>query len=135
MTLTQAGRHPELWQAACDMFGPYNLFTFLERIPETWKTYFHMALGHPERDTEFLTERSPSTYRHQRACPLLVIQGANDPRVVERESRDVVEQLRAQGKQVEYIVYTDEGHDVLKYPNKVDCYTRITEFFRARLKP
>jgi len=135
MTLTLAGRHPELWQAAVDMFGPYNLFTFMERIPETWKTYFYMALGHPEQDKEFLTERSPSTYLSQLACPLLVIQGANDPRVVERESRDVVEQLRAQGKEVEYIVYADEGHDVIRYPNKVDCYSRITEFFKARLNP
>ncbi|MFO7632417.1 MAG: prolyl oligopeptidase family serine peptidase, partial [Caldilinea sp.] len=102
MTLTQAGRHPELWKAACDMFGPYNLLTFMERIPEAWKTYFYMAVGHPEKDKAFLTERSPSTYLHQLACPLLVIQGANDPRVVERESRDVVEHLRAQGKEVEY---------------------------------
>ncbi|HAJ38682.1 MAG TPA: S9 family peptidase [Chloroflexi bacterium] len=135
MTLTLAGRHPELWRAAVDMFGPYNLFTFMERIPETWKTYFYMALGHPEKDRAFLIERSPSTYLHQLACPLLVIQGANDPRVVERESRDVVEQLRAQGKDVEYIVYADEGHDVLKYPNKVDCYSRITEFFKTHLNP
>lgn len=135
MTLTLAGRHPELWKAACDMFGPYNLFTFMDRLPETWKTYFYMALGHPERDREFLTERSPSTYLSQLACPLLVIQGANDPRVVERESRDVVEQLRAQGKDVEYIVYADEGHDVIKYANKVDCYGRITDFFRAQLNP
>lgn len=64
-----------------------------------------------------------------------MVQGANDPRVVERESRDVVEQLRAQGKDVDYIVYTDEGHDIIKYANKVDCYTRITEFFRTHLKP
>lgn len=135
MTLTLAGRHPELWKAACDMFGPYNLFTFMERIPEAWKTYFYMAVGHPEKDKAFLTERSPSTYLHQLACPLLVIQGANDPRVVERESRDVVEQLREQGKDVEYIVYHDEGHDIIKYPNKVDCYTRITEFFKQQLQP
>ena len=135
MTLTLAGRHPELWKAACDMFGPYNLFTFMERIPEAWKTYFYMAVGHPERDKEFLTERSPSTHLHQLACPLLVIQGANDPRVVERESRDVVEQLRGQGKQVDYVVYHDEGHDIIKYPNKVDCYTRITEFFKQQLQP
>ena len=117
------------------MFGPYNLFTFMERLPETWKTYFYQVLGHPERDQAFLTERSPSTYLSQLACPLLVIQGANDPRVVERESRDVVEELRAQGKAVEYIVYADEGHDVIKYVNKVDCYTRITDFFRAHLTP
>jgi len=117
------------------MFGPYNLFTFMERIPEAWKTYFYMAVGHPETDKEFLIDRSPSTHLHQLACPLLVIQGANDPRVVERESRDVVEQLRGQGKEVEYIVYQDEGHDIIKYPNKVDCYTRITEFFKLHLRP
>ena len=64
---------------------------------------------------------------------MLVIQGANDPRVIERESRDVVEQLRAQGKQVEYIVYSDEGHDVIKFPNKVDCYNRIVDFFTEQL--
>lgn len=135
MTLTLAGRHPDLWKAACDMFGPYNLFTFMERIPETWKTYFYMAVGHPEKDRDFLIERSPSTYLHQLACPLLVIQGANDPRVVERESRDVVDQLRNHGKQVDYVVYPDEGHDIIKYPNKVDCYTRITEFFKQHLRP
>ena len=135
MTLTLASRHPELWRAAVDMFGPYNLFTFMERIPETWKTYFYMALGHPDKDKAFLTERSPSTYLHQLACPLLVIQGANDPRVVERESRDVVEQLCSQGKAVEYLVYADEGHDVIKYPNKADCYSRITDFFRTHLNP
>ncbi|MGH2542874.1 MAG: alpha/beta hydrolase family protein, partial [Ardenticatenaceae bacterium] len=50
MTLTLAGRHPDLWRAACDMFGPYNLLTFMARIPETWKTYFYHAVGHPEKD-------------------------------------------------------------------------------------
>jgi pimeloyl-ACP methyl ester carboxylesterase len=133
MTLTLAGRHPELWKAAVDMFGPYSLFTFLERIPETWKTYFYMALGDPVKDKDFLTDRSPSTHLPNLACPMLVIQGANDPRVIERESRDVVEQLRAQGKQVEYIVYSDEGHDVIKFPNKVDCYNRIVDFFTEQL--
>ena len=98
MTLTLAGRHPELWQAAVDMFGPYNLFTFIDRLPEAWKTYFHQAVGHPERDHDILVERSPSTYLDNLACPLLVIQGANDPRVVERESRDVVETLQGHGK-------------------------------------
>ena len=135
MTLTLAGRHPELWQAAVDMFGPYNLFTFIDRLPETWKTYFYIALGHPERDHDFLRERSPSTHLGNLACPLLVMQGANDPRVVERESRDVVEQLQAQGKEVEYVVYADEGHDVLKFANKVDCYSRIVSFFAAHLQP
>ena len=133
MTLTLAGRHPERWKAAVDMFGPYDLFTFMERLPETWKTYFYLAVGHPEKEADFLRERSPSTYMHNLACPMLVIQGAHDPRVTERESRDVVEQLRAQGKSVDYIVYADEGHDVITYANKVDCYSRIADFFLANL--
>ncbi len=133
MTLILAGCHPRLWKAACDMFGPYSLFTFLERLPETWQTYFHLALGHPERDREFLTERSPNTHLHQLACPLLVIQGRNDPRVNAAESRDLVEQLRVQGKQVEYLEFENEGHDVLKYENKVRCYKEIVRFFSEHL--
>jgi pimeloyl-ACP methyl ester carboxylesterase len=133
MTLTLAARHPELWSAAVDMFGPYDLITFSQRIPESWKPYFELVIGHPERDREFLTERSPRTYMQQIRCPLLVIQGKNDPRVIERESRDVVEQLQVAGKQVDYLVFEDEGHDVLKYANRVTCYTAITEFFKKYL--
>jgi pimeloyl-ACP methyl ester carboxylesterase len=135
MTLTLAGRHPELWKAACDLFGPYNLFTFLDRLPETWKTYFYLSIGHPVRDRDLLAERSPSTHLHNLSCPLLVIQGANDPRVVEAESRDLVETLRSQGKTVEYLVFADEGHDVIKYENKVICYNRIAAFFAEHLQP
>lgn len=135
MSLTLAARHPELWAAAVDMFGPYDLVTFSQRIPETWKPYFALALGDPEKDREFLLERSPATHIHQLACPLLVIQGKNDPRVVERESRDLVERLRGQGKNVEYLLFEDEGHDVLKHPNRVRCYHAITEFFEKHLRP
>jgi len=136
MTLTMAMRHPELWKAAVDMFGPYDLLTsFLERIPETWKPYFYEALGHPVKDREFLEERSPKTYFRQLLAPMLVIQGANDPRVIEAESRDVVESLRASGKDVEYLVFEDEGHDVIKYDNKVRCYNAITDFFKKHLQP
>jgi pimeloyl-ACP methyl ester carboxylesterase len=133
MTLTLATRHPELWSAAVDMFGPYDLITFSQRIPESWKPYFELAIGHPERDRDFLLERSPRTYMQQIRCPLLVIQGRNDPRVIERESRDVVEQLRAAGKQVDYLVFEDEGHDVLKYANRVTCYTTIAAFFKEHV--
>ncbi|MCX7707051.1 MAG: prolyl oligopeptidase family serine peptidase, partial [Anaerolineae bacterium] len=133
MTLTLVGRHPELWKAAVDMFGPYNLLTFLERIPETWKTYFHLAVGHPERDRDFLVERSPSTHLHNLACPLLVIQGRNDPRVRADESRDLVEALRSQGKQVEFLVFENEGHDVTRFENKVRCYNEIVRFFGEHL--
>jgi dipeptidyl aminopeptidase/acylaminoacyl peptidase len=133
MTLTLAGRHPELWSAAVDMFGPYDLTTAVERMPETWKPYFKLALGDPETDRDFLVERSPRTYIDALSCPLLVIQGKNDPRVVELESRDLVDELRAQGKDVEYLLFEDEGHDVLKLPNRVRCYDAIAGFFAAHL--
>jgi pimeloyl-ACP methyl ester carboxylesterase len=135
MTLTMAGRHPELWSAAVDMFGPYDLVTFSERIPETWKPYFKVAIGDPsfEEDRKHLVEMSASTYLHQIDCPLLVIQGRNDPRVVERESRDVVETLRAAGKDVDILVFENEGHDVLKFENRVICYNTITDYFKKHL--
>jgi len=135
MTLTLAGRHPELWRAACDMFGPYNLFTFIDRLPETWKTYFYLAIGHPDEDREFLVDRSPRTHLHQLACPMLVIQGANDPRVREAESHDLVDELRERGKEIDYLVFENEGHDVIKFENKVRCYNEIVGFFARHLKP
>ena len=133
MTLTLAFRHPDLWKAAVDMFGPYDLLTFIDRIPETWKPYFKIAVGDPEKDQAELTERSPKTYMHQLSAPMLVIQGGNDPRVVERESRDLVEQLRDAGKSVDYLMFEDEGHDMVKFENRVRCYNAITDFFKARL--
>ena len=133
MTLTLAARHPELWRAAVDMFGPYDLFTFMDRIPETWKPYFALAVGDPEKDADFLTERSPKTHISDISCPLLVIQGQNDPRVIERESRDVVDQLRGLGRDVDYLVFEDEGHDVLKLGNRVRCYDAIVGFFEQHL--
>jgi dipeptidyl aminopeptidase/acylaminoacyl peptidase len=135
MTLTLAGRHPELWSAAVDMFGPYDLFTFMDRLPETWKPYFAIAVGDPKKDIEFLTERSPRTHIEQITCPLLVIQGQNDPRVVEQESHDLVDHLRGIGKTVDYLMFDNEGHDVLKFENRVSCYNAITNYFIKYLKP
>jgi len=133
MTLMLAARHPELWRGAVDMFGPYDLLTFMDRIPETWKPYFALAVGDPEKDGNFLIDRSPRTHIRDISCPLLVVQGQNDPRVVERESRDVVEELRGLGHEVEYLVFEDEGHDVLKLANRVRCYDAIVGFFSQHL--
>lgn len=133
MALTLAGRHAERWKATCAMFGPYDLLSWLDRVPETHKTYYHEAIGHPVRDREHLLERSPSTYFDHLACPLLVIQGALDPHVLERESAALVDTLRARGKAVDYLVFDDEGHDVVRPANKATCYTRIVDFFIEHL--
>jgi prolyl oligopeptidase PreP (S9A serine peptidase family) len=137
MTLMQAGMHPDLWKASCDMFGPYDLLTFLARIPETWKPYFKIALGDPEKPEEraFLVERSPKTHLHNMSAPMLVIQGRNDPRVVAAESEDLVRELKSNGKDIELLIFEDEGHDVLKYENRVACYNAITDFFAKHLNP
>jgi len=137
MTLTLAGRHPGLWSAACDMFGPYDLITFCERLPETWKPYFKIALGDPatSEGCAFLTERSPKTYLDNLSCPMLVIQGRNDPRVVAKESEELVADLKKKGKNIRLLVFEDEGHDVLKYANRVTCYNAIADFFAKYLKP
>jgi dipeptidyl aminopeptidase/acylaminoacyl peptidase len=135
MTLMLAGRHPELWSAAVDMFGPYDLTTFAERTPPTWKPFLALTLGDPGADADFFRERSPRTYVDAIRCPLLVIQGRNDPRVVEVESADLVAELRAAGKTVEYLVFEDEGHDVLKLANRIRCYETIAGFFDKHLQP
>ena len=137
MTLMQAGMHPDLWKASCDMFGPYDLVTFSERIPETWKPYFKISIGNidiPEERAD-LVARSPKTHLHNMSAPMLVIQGRNDPRVVAAESEDLVRQLKEKGKDIELLVFEDEGHDVLKYENRVTCYNAITDFFTKYLKP
>jgi pimeloyl-ACP methyl ester carboxylesterase len=137
MTLMLAGRHPDLWKASCDMFGPYDLITFSERIPETWKPYFKIALGDTEKPEEydFLVERSPKTHLPNMTAPMLVIQGRNDPRVVAAESEDLVNHLKAKGKDLELLIFEDEGHDVLKYENRVRCYNAIADFFAKHLNP
>ena len=137
MTLMQAGMHPDLWAASCDMFGPYDLLTFSDRIPETWKPYFKLSIGDPEKPEEraLLVERSPKTHLQNMSAPMLVIQGRNDPRVVAKESEDLVRELKEKGKDIELLIFEDEGHDVLKYENRVTCYNAIADFFAKHLNP
>ena len=135
MTLMLVSRHPDLWKAACDMFGPYDLIAFIYRLPETWRTFFYLSVGHPEKDKEFLTERSPKSYLKNVKCPMLILQGRNDPRVLAAESREVAENLKANGVETEFLIFEDEGHDVIKFKNKMLCYTKIVGFFKKHLNP
>jgi dipeptidyl aminopeptidase/acylaminoacyl peptidase len=94
-------------------------------------------LGDPDvpEERQFLVERSPRTYIENLGAPMLVIQGKNDPRVIEQESRDLVDHLNSIGKQIEYLMFENEGHDVLKFENRVICYNAITDFFKKFLIP
>lgn len=128
MTLLLHGRHPEYWRACVDIFGPSNLFTFYNSVPDFWKPMMDAWLGNPERDKEKMTEDSPITYLKNMTKPMLVIQGANDPRVVKAESDQIVEALRAQGTEVEYMVLEDEGHGFSRVENEIAVYSRMLDF-------
>lgn len=128
MTLLLAGRHPEYFRAAVDIFGPSNLFTFLDSVPEHWKPMMRQWLGDPVEDKERLTKDSPITYLEQMTKPMLVIQGANDPRVVKAESDQIVAALKERGVAAEYLVLEDEGHGFSKKENEIKVNRLILDF-------
>ena len=87
-------------------------------------------VGHPERDKEKLIEYSPITYLDGMTKPMLVIQGANDPRVVKEESEKIVQSLRQKGRNVEYMLMEDEGHGFSKKENEIAAFRKIQSFLK-----
>lgn len=128
MTLLLAGRNPDYFRAAIDIVGVSNLFTFYHSVPEHWKPIMERWIGDPERDQERFVKDSPITYLDQMVNPMLIIQGANDPRVVKEESDQIVDALRTKGRDVEYLVFDDEGHGITKKANEKIAYAKIVEF-------
>jgi dipeptidyl aminopeptidase/acylaminoacyl peptidase len=128
LSLLLFGRHPERFRACIDVCGPANLFTFIESCPDHWKARMDSWIGNPVKDRERLVEHSPITYVDQISNPLLVIQGANDPRVKKSESDQMVEALRNKGIPVDYIVFEDEGHGFSKKENERLAYQAISQF-------
>jgi dipeptidyl aminopeptidase/acylaminoacyl peptidase len=132
-TLTCVTRLPEYWAAAVDLVGPSNLHTFVRAVPPTWLRFMAKWVGDPDTEEDFLRERSPITYVDQVRAPLLVLQGAKDPRVVQAESDQMVERLRELGREVEYVVFEDEGHGFTRYANEVRGYRLTVEWFERHL--
>jgi dipeptidyl aminopeptidase/acylaminoacyl peptidase len=131
--LTCVTRLPDYWAAAVDIFGPSNLVTFAKAVPPTWKRFIARFVGDPETEADFLLERSPITYVDNVRTPLLVIQGATDPRVVKNESDQLVEKLRSLGREVEYVVFDDEGHGFTKRPNELKSARLAAEWLEQHL--
>ena len=129
MALLLHGRHPDYFKAVVDIFGVSNLFSFYDSVPEFWKPMMKTWIGDPIEDKERFTRDSPITYLETMTKPMLVIQGANDPRVVKAESDQIVESLRAQGTEVEYLVFEDEGHGFSKKENEIKVSERVLAFF------
>ncbi len=90
-------------------------------------------MGHPERDADLLREVSPLFHAERIRAPLLIGQGANDPRVRRQESLQIVEALRRLGREVEYVEYPDEGHGFFRPENRLDFYRRAEKFLARYL--
>ena len=132
-TLSCISRLPEYWAAAVDAFGPSNLVTAGKAVPPTWQRMMAAWVGDPETEVDFLLSRSPITYVDQIRTPLFVIQGANDPRVVQGESDQIVEQLRQRGIDIRYDVYPDEGHGFTKRANELNALRDAATFMEQHL--
>ncbi|WP_282020594.1 S9 family peptidase [Planomicrobium okeanokoites] len=128
MALLLHGRHPEYFKAVVDIFGVSDLFTFYNSVPEHWKPMMERWIGNPERDKERFIKDTPTTYLDGMIKPMLVIQGAKDPRVVKEESDQIVAKLQEAGRDVEYLVLDDEGHGFSRKENEIEVYSRMLEF-------
>jgi len=127
---------PDLYACGVDIVGPSSLLTFMYTIPPYWKPLepiFFNRVGHPEKDKEFLKSRSPLFHIDKVNRPLLIAQGANDPRVNKAESLQMVDALKKAGKVVEYHEYPDEGHGFARPENRMDFYAKAEKFLGTHI--
>ncbi|MDJ0570655.1 MAG: S9 family peptidase [Pleurocapsa sp. MO_192.B19] len=127
---------PEVFACGVDIVGPSNIITLMQSIPPYWKplmAMFQHRVGNLETEKEFLKSRSPLFFVDNIQKPLLIGQGANDPRVKEAESEQIVDVMRQTGKPVEYVLYTDEGHGFARPENRLHFYALAEEFLAKHL--
>ena len=129
---------PDRYAAAVDYVGVSNLFTFLESMPPYWKPMIDMMyemVGNPqtEEGKRALHDASPLFFADRIVTPLLVAQGANDPRVKQAESDQIVEALRARGVDVKYMLKENEGHGFHNEENQFEFYEAMDEFLAEHL--
>lgn len=132
--LSAAAFTPDLFKAAVAVVGPSNLISFIQTTPAYWAAdleNIYLRVGHPEKDAGFLKSRSPLFSVNQIKTPLLIAQGANDPRVKKSESDQIVEALKKHGIQHEYLLFEDEGHGFAKPENQM-LFFKTAENFLAR---
>lgn len=133
MVLAALAFRPDAFDVGIDIFGVANWVRTLQSIPPWWESfraYLVKEMGEFD-DTEYLESISPLFHADRIRKPLLVLQGANDPRVLKVESDEIVEAVRANGVPVEYVVFDDEGHGFVKKENQAEGYRAILEFLNA----
>jgi dipeptidyl aminopeptidase/acylaminoacyl peptidase len=134
--LVGAAFTPDVFCCAVDIVGPSNLKTLLETIPPYWVpmiAQLYRRVGDPATDEEFLWSRSPLSRARDIRIPLLIAQGANDPRVKQAESEQIVAALKDAGIDYEYMLFPDEGHGFAKPENRIKFYTAAERFLARYL--
>jgi dipeptidyl aminopeptidase/acylaminoacyl peptidase len=116
--------------------GPSNLVTLINSIPSYWSTLreiFHTRVGNPETEEEFLKSRSPLSFVDRIRAPVLIAQGANDPRVKQAESEQIVAAMKEKGIDHEYLLFEDEGHGFARPENRLKFYAAAERFLAKHL--
>lgn len=137
MVLAALAFRPDEFAVGVDIFGVSNWLRTLKSIPPWWEAFreaLYKEMGNPETDEEYLRKISPLFHAEKIRKPLIVLQGANDPRVLKVESDEIVEAVKENGVPVEYVVFPDEGHGFAKKHNRITGYKAILEFVDEHLK-
>ena len=137
MVLSALAFQPGEFKVGVNIFGVSNWLRTLESIPPYWESFreaLYQEIGNPETQRDFLIETSPLFHADKINVPLMVLQGANDPRVIKPESDDIVAAVEKNGVPVEYVVFDDEGHGFSKKKNQIEGYGRILAFLDTHLK-
>ncbi|WP_132057683.1 S9 family peptidase [Halorussus amylolyticus] len=128
MVLAALTEYPDLWAAGVDIVGIANFVTFLENTGDWRREHREAEYGSLADDREFLESISPINNVENIATPLLVLHGANDPRVPVGEAEQIADEAAEQGVPVEKLVFDDEGHGFSKLENRIEAYTTVADF-------
>ncbi|HEY3174259.1 MAG TPA: prolyl oligopeptidase family serine peptidase [Candidatus Polarisedimenticolia bacterium] len=137
MVLAAMAYQPDAFKVGVDIFGVSNWVRTLESIPPYWESIrasLYQEIGDPGKDKQKLHDISPLFAADKIRKPLIVLQGANDPRVIKPESDDIVAAVKKNGVPVEYLIFPDEGHGFTKKKNQIEGYGSVLKFLDKHLK-
>ena len=138
MTMAALTYAPEEFKVGVNLFGVTNWMRTMKNIPPWWESFkeaLYTEMGNPyTSDSIRLKQISPLFHTDKVTKPLMVLQGAKDPRVLKIESDEIVEGVRKNGVPVEYVLFDDEGHGFVKKVNQIEAYSRILKFLDKHLK-
>jgi dipeptidyl aminopeptidase/acylaminoacyl peptidase len=137
MTLAALAFQPGEFKVGVNIFGVSNWLRTLESIPPYWESFreaLYQEVGNPETQRDFLIETSPLFHADKIDVPLMVLQGANDPRVIQAESDEIVAAVKKNDVPVEYVLFADEGHGFSKKKNQIEGWGKILAFLDTHLK-